>query len=446
MLDLKGGELVRRWSLLLVISLILISGCSKTEQPQPQQNSTKTNTQPQMSMKRPLTEEEKILVKMQGTLAGKNYDEAKLKAALDKLPSNLSGDQYMEQLLLLLAEDYRSTITTYANIDTKVNVDFQKPDGTITLPESKKLHISILLDASGSMKGQISGKSKMDSAKEAIQNFGSKLPSNAEVSLRVYGHKGTGSNKDKKLSCESSEEIYRGQGANSPRFQSVLSNVKPAGWTPIAKALESVKQDIQPETTESIVYVVSDGIETCGGNPAKVASELNQAKVKTIVNIIGFDVDNEGQKILKQVAESGGGTFTSVDNDQALKDYLNKEYTGLQEEWRKWKNTTGDEARKQKEKKKNIIKSAKEQMKTLVDNEKAHLKIANEYLKQTRGEKYPESDVFGQILDRHTMAFRYAVNTGDRLLRETIDSGNEIIGDAIDEGNKQINDIYEKKK
>ncbi|WP_235560931.1 hypothetical protein [Bacillus sp. FJAT-28004] len=29
----------------------------------------------------------------------------------------------------------------------------------------------------------------MDSAKEAIQSFGDKLPKNAEVSLRVYGHK-----------------------------------------------------------------------------------------------------------------------------------------------------------------------------------------------------------------------------------------------------------------
>lgn len=94
------------------------------------------------------------------------------------------------------------------------------------------------------------------------------------------------------------EEIFQGRGEQVEKIKTVLEGIKPAEWTPIANALDSVKEDIDPETTDSVVYVVSDGIETCGGDPVKVAKELHQSEVKTVVNIIGFDVDNEGQKLL----------------------------------------------------------------------------------------------------------------------------------------------------
>ncbi|MFB6475935.1 hypothetical protein ACFCW7_24045 [Paenibacillus glucanolyticus] len=143
-----------------------------------------------------LTDEETLL-KPPGRFAGSNYDEQKVQAALDQLPSNLTVDQYKDELLLLLAEDYRPYVKTFINFEAEISVSNDRPEGKITLPANRKQHISILLDASGSMKAQVNGKSKMDSAKEAIESFADKLPNNADVSLRVYGHKGTGDQKDK---------------------------------------------------------------------------------------------------------------------------------------------------------------------------------------------------------------------------------------------------------
>lgn len=58
------------------------------------------------------------------------------------------------------------------------------------------------------------------------------------------------------LSCASTEVVYNGTGYQDARFKQALAKVNPPGWTPIAKALKSAKQDVNPLTTETIVYVV----------------------------------------------------------------------------------------------------------------------------------------------------------------------------------------------
>ena len=65
------------------------------------------------------------------------------------------------------------------------------------------------------------------------------------------------------------------------------------------------------ENVENIIYVVSDGIETCGGDPVKAAQAAAISGYRAIVNIIGFDVDNAGQRALKKVAKAGGGKYTT---------------------------------------------------------------------------------------------------------------------------------------
>ncbi|GIN92626.1 hypothetical protein J22TS1_36770 [Siminovitchia terrae] len=461
--------MIQRSIFIFVTLIFLLAGCSENEpekenvkvqkqsktvesapktEPEPE-TEPNSEVQPPMEPEKsepqtPLTDEE-MLMKPAGLFTGSNYDEQKVQAELDKLPDNLTADLYMEKLLLLLGEDYSTYITTFKNFDTEVKVDNQRPDGKITLPASRKLNISILLDASGSMEAQINGKSKMDSAKEAIQIFADKLPENAEVSLRVYGHKGTGNEIDKQLSCSSTEEIFHGQGDQTKQISKALESVKSAGWTPIANALESVKKDMNPETTDSVVYVVSDGIETCGGNPAKIAKELNQAKVKTVVNIIGFAVDNEGQKLLRQVAASGGGEFTSVDNDEALKDYLNKAYDKLRGEWTRWKEKGEGDANIQKEKKQGMINNTKIDMQILANKEYEKLLAALGFLENKYGNTIPHGEILNQVTERKNFAWTFARDTGDRLYNAVTKSGNEVYDEIKEKGDKNIDDLTNKK-
>ena len=55
-----------------------------------------------------------------------------------------------------------------------------------------------------------------------------------------------------------------------------------------------------------------------------------------MVNIIGFDVDDAGQKALKKVADAGGGSYKSVDTEQDLSQYFVAAYEELRKKWREW--------------------------------------------------------------------------------------------------------------
>jgi len=200
-------------------------------------------------------------------------------------------------------------------------------------------NIEILIDSSGSMANLANGKTRMEVAKEAIRQFLKDAPENANVALRVYGHKGTGSDADKELSCKSSEMVYSFDSYDETKFTKALNAFEPAGWTPLAQSMIQAKDDMKNfdgKTNTNMIYVVSDGIETCDGNPVEAAKSFSESNIKPIINIIGFDVDGDGQKQLKEMAEQANGTYTNVYNSEQLSSEFEKAQDAL-EEWEKWK-------------------------------------------------------------------------------------------------------------
>ncbi|PTM60016.1 vWA domain-containing protein [Desmospora activa] len=281
---------------------------------------------------------EDILTAKPGTFAGDKYNVKKIEQELKK-HDKMNPDEAFALMLSYVAEDYRPFKKRLDAFDTEHRLSDQ-PDiaaGIDFVPE--QLNVAILLDASGSMAGQVPGGVKMDLAKEAVNHFASNLPEGTNVSLRIYGHKGSNSEKDKAVSCDSNEVIYEAHTYDD-RFQQVLDNVKPIGWTPLAAAIKSAKDDLSAnsENARNLVYVVSDGEETCGGDPIKEAKHLNQSNIQAMVNIIGFDVDDKGQKELKEVAEAGGGVYETVDTGEDLQAWMENERLKIDAAWEQWKN------------------------------------------------------------------------------------------------------------
>ncbi len=66
--------------------------------------------------------------------------------------------------------------------------------------------------------------------------------------------------------------------------------------------------------------VVSDGVETCGGNPVEEAQKVSNSNIKPIMNIIGFQVDHEAEKQLKEIAEVSKGKYVLANNAKELQD------------------------------------------------------------------------------------------------------------------------------
>lgn len=69
---------------------------------------------------------------------------------------------------------------------------------------------------------------------------------------------------------------------------------------------------------EQVIYIVSDGVETCGGDPVAAARAINQGRTRAIVNIIGFGLPTGEAAALQSVASAGGGRFINVTDDDGF--------------------------------------------------------------------------------------------------------------------------------
>lgn len=285
--------------------------------------------------KKPATDAKGMLQEGPGKWAGDKFEKYPLHKDLDHLPSKMKAEEAYAYLIRLLAEDYRPVKEKLDDFQPNLVPKLSKQPDKL----EKKVNIAILLDASGSMAEYVQGVQKMKWAKDAIHHFVSKLPSNVSVSLRVYGHMGSSQEKDKEISCHSSELVYPLGTYQKEKFAQALHRFEPAGFTPLALSVREAGKDLPPNRAneQNLIYVVSDGEETCGGNPVAEAQKVHQSRTKAVVNVIGFAVNDQGQQALKKMAKAGGGVYTTVDSGPELNRYWQDEYTHLLFDWFGWR-------------------------------------------------------------------------------------------------------------
>ncbi|MFE8703872.1 VWA domain-containing protein [Cytobacillus sp. FJAT-54145] len=356
--------------LLVVLSTIIfiLVGCKQDEQKNVENNSVVDTTNNEDKEKNEDPEEEE------------KEANAKVKVSVDPLPSTYQElaarpvGEYHDFSFLLNEEDINRMLETFSDLPdvskqptneeldyfyqellAKVQKDFIGPEDIISRlrfqamgsPEmedsryqfKENLNVLILLDASGSMKEAVNGKPKMDAAKDAIKNFVKQLPEEANIAIRVYGHKGSGSDIDKNLSCTSSEIVYPLSTYNPSDFDSALNTIQPSGWTPIELAINEAKKDLSTfngEDNTNIVYLVSDGISTCDDNPIRAAKELYNSNISPIINVIGFDIDSKGQNQMRELVKATEGIYASASDENELVKELSK-LNDLAETWKKWR-------------------------------------------------------------------------------------------------------------
>src|SRR5215213_1357064 len=179
-------------------------------------------------------------------------------------------------------------------------------------------NLEIILDASGSMNGEIDGRRKIDIAHEALTALVGKLPDRTNVALRAYGHRKGGDCSDVEL-LTPLEELDR--NALTERINTV--NPAPKGMTPIGASLEQVATDLQSAQGDVLVVLVSDGDETCDGDPAAAATRIHADNPKIRFDVIGFNVGPEEWRArLSGIAQGGGGSYFDAKDAAQLVDAL----------------------------------------------------------------------------------------------------------------------------
>ncbi|MDO5095437.1 MAG: VWA domain-containing protein [Peptostreptococcaceae bacterium] len=258
--------------------------------------------------------------------------------------SDEQADQIFTQLLYLVAADYKGAadLREYGYIIFKN--DKTHPITGQSLLEDVQINIELVLDASGSMAKEIDGKSMMDIAKESIVQILDSLPENANVGLRVYGHKGNNTKAGKAESCNSSELIHPIEQLNVAAIKEKLAPITSTGWTPIAKSIELGAKDFekfQDKKDLNIMYIISDGIESCDGDPIQAATNVRNLGVKPIMGIVGFNVNPAQELQLRQIAEAAGGYYATTNTAQSLVTELQRihELANSKYDWKKLEET-----------------------------------------------------------------------------------------------------------
>ena len=288
---------------------------------------------------RDLTDTEKKMLFEPGPLAAGPDGEIDQDAVVDAVRAlePRAEREWRRAILAQIHGDYadalRGTVEFEYEIDDPARGPDEKPAGDAVVGTN---HFALVLDASGSMAAASGDGTRMEAAQDALRHFVTRLPAGSTVSLRVYGDKGDNTAAGKSESCRSHHVVYDG-AADHEDFTRALDAVEPVGWTPLARGIEAASGDVPPEATDAIVYVVTDGLETCGGDPVAAARDLADGGVRPIVNVIGFEVGDTDHEELREIARAGGGTYTDADTGAELERYLDEEYSRMMDAWDEWK-------------------------------------------------------------------------------------------------------------
>lgn len=174
--------------------------------------------------------------------------------------------------------------------------------------------VELILDASGSMLQVLDGKPRIQIARETLTNLTSNvLPAGAPIALRVFGHLEAGS-------CRT-DLVLPLQPLDPTTVNATIAGIeaKNLAKTPIAASLRLVAEDLVGASGQKVVVLVTDGEETCDGEPAAEIANLRAQGIDVRINIVGFAIDDPTlQATFEEWAQLGGGAYFNANNASEL--------------------------------------------------------------------------------------------------------------------------------
>lgn len=325
-------------------------------------------------------------------------------------------EEWIGAVLAQVHGDYVQDVRDTVYFDTATGDRSAAPTaGTSQTQDVGTNHYALLLDASGSMAAAASTGTRMDEAKAAVKDFAGQLPGGSTVSLRVYGHEGSNDDSGKAESCAASEVVFEGASSDHDGLSDAMEEVAPVGWTPLATAIEDAQGDIPAGATDSIVYVVTDGIETCGGDPVAAAQALAETDIQPVVNVIGFQTGDADQAALAAIAEAGGGEFTAAGSGAELDAYWAQERQRMEQAWSRWRQQELTRIREAGEANKRSATEIGQRIKTTSSiEEQAGKDVSRELREQGLVDEETASAVWTWFGERSSPIWNYGNDTGSQ--------------------------------
>lgn len=154
------------------------------------------------------------------------------------------------------------------------------------------------------------GEKRMDVARAAAIDLVAGLPAGMEVGLLDFPQ-----------NCAVREVVAL--TASRDQMKAALQALRPVGGTPLAAALRSVRDMLGRDGASAAgqsVVVITDGRESCQGDPCAEARELHRQRPGVRVHVI----DVTGASALACVAEITGGTIVTARDTAALQEAVRR--------------------------------------------------------------------------------------------------------------------------
>ena len=189
----------------------------------------------------------------------------------------------------------------------------QKLKEPISMKSNSRMRTQLLVDYSGSMTKWI--KIAIDTLEYVLPDMSSRY----SIGLRTFsGRDNSGTCKN---ACERSTLVAGFARNNGQTIIDEMKNLKVGGNTPIEFALRTtVEEDFAPANlfdrdpnaikTKKII-LVTDGFESCGGDPCKYIRELMQERGDIVIDVIQLG----GSDRLACLADESGGRHYMVNRD-----------------------------------------------------------------------------------------------------------------------------------
>jgi Mg-chelatase subunit ChlD len=192
----------------------------------------------------------------------------------------------------------------------------------------EKLNILFLLDCSFSMKEKFKGLSdqseeKMSAAKQVLERAMERIPADVNVGLRVFGQ---GFSNFTEADCRQTALLMPLGVHNRASMVNCVRQIKPFGLTPLEYALRQAAEDDFRDTQGSkVIILISDGADTCGGDPCAFIRVLPRYGISLKCDIVGLAVkEKAAREQLNCIAESSGGKYYDANSAGELIDKVSK--------------------------------------------------------------------------------------------------------------------------
>lgn len=185
----------------------------------------------------------------------------------------------------------------------------------LALPAVAQTTTMIVMDGSGSMWGQIDGRTKLEIARETVADVLADLPGDRVLGLMAYGHRERGN-------CTDIELMVPPAPGSAGAILDAVNAMRFQGKTPLTEAVRQAAEALRSTETPATVVLVTDGIETCEADPCALAHELEASGVDFTAHVIGFGLTRDEGARVACIAENTGGRYFGAEDSAGLAEAL----------------------------------------------------------------------------------------------------------------------------